>query len=53
MRLTLATLVIVFGAMIGTAAIQTVNGFQNEKLQRFCKQIPHGASYDEMCKDFR
>ena len=53
MRLTLAAFVIIIGAIIGTTAIQTVNGFQNEKLSRFCKSIPVGASYDEMCKDFR
>jgi len=53
MRLTLAAFVIIIGAMIGTSAIQTVNELQNDKLSRFCKQIPHGASYDEMCKDFR
>jgi len=53
MRLTLAALVIIIGAMIGTSAIQTVNELQNDKLSRFCKSIPVGASYDEMCKDFR
>ena len=53
MRLTLAAFVIVIGAMIGTTAIQTVNELQNDKLSRFCKQIPQGASYDEMCKEFR
>ena len=53
MRLTLAAFVIVIGAMIGTTAIQTVNELQNAKLQRFCKSIRQGASYDEMCKDFR
>ncbi|AMO42864.1 hypothetical protein BJD43_gp166 [Cyanophage S-RIM50] len=53
MRLTLAAFVIIIGAMIGTSAIQTVNELQNDKLSRFCKQIPVGASYDEMCKDFR
>ena len=53
MRLTLAAFVIIIGAYIGTSAIQTVNELQNDKLSRFCKQIPVGASYDEMCKDFR
>lgn len=53
MRIALATFVIIIGAMIGTTAIQTVNELQNDKLSRLCKQIPHGASYDEMCKDFR
>ena len=53
MRIALAAFVIVIGAMIGTSAIQTVNELQDAKLQRFCKQLPVGASYDEMCKDFR
>lgn len=53
MRLALAGFVIVIGAMIGTAAVQSVSQLQDAKLQRFCKQIPVGASYDEMCKDFR
>ena len=53
MRLTLAALVIIFGTMIGVNAINTVEQLQNDKLSRFCKQIPVGSSYDEMCKDFR
>ena len=53
MRIALAVFVIIIGAMVGTSAIQTVNELQNAKLQRLCKQLPHGASYDEMCKDFR
>ena len=53
MRLTLLTIVLFFGGLIGINAIQTVSQLQDAKLQRFCKQIPQGASYDEMCKDFR
>ena len=53
MRLTLAAFVIIIGAIIGTSAIQTVNQMQDSKLQRFCKSIPVGASYDDLCKDFR
>ena len=53
MRVALTAFVIVIGAMIGTSAIQTINEMQDSKLQRFCKSIPQGASYDELCKDFR
>jgi hypothetical protein len=53
MRLFLASLVIIFGTMIGVNAINTVSNLQDAKQQRFCKQIPIGSSYDEMCKDFR
>ena len=53
MRLTLAAFVIIIGTAIGVNAINTVQQLQNDKLSRFCKQIPQGASYDEMCKDFR
>ena len=31
----------------------TVSDLQDAKQQRFCKQVPIGAGYDEMCKDFR
>jgi hypothetical protein len=53
MRLFLASLVIIIGTAIGVNAINAVSNLQDAKLQRFCKQIPQGASYDEMCKDFR
>ncbi len=53
MRLFLASLVIIIGTTIGVNAINTVEQLQNDKLSRFCKQIPVGSSYDEMCKDFR
>jgi len=53
MRLILASLVIIIGTAIGVNAINTVSNIQNERTQRLCKQLPTGASYDEMCKDFR
>ena len=53
MRLILAGFVIAVGAVIGLSAINTVSQMQDAKLSRFCKQVPIGASYDEMCKDFR
>ena len=53
MKATFAVLFIIIAAMIGTAAIQTVNSLQNDKLSRFCKNAPHSTTYDKMCKDFR
>ena len=53
MRLFLSALVIIIGTAIGVNAINTVSQLQDAKQQRFCKQIPIGAGYDEMCKDFR
>jgi len=53
MRIFLAAIVIVIGANIGINAINSVSKMQDDKLSRFCQQIPQGASYDEMCKDFR
>jgi len=53
MRFALAGLVIAIGAMIGVSAIQSVSNIQDAKLSQFCKSVPVGASYDEMCKDFR
>jgi len=53
MRLILLAFVVTFGSIIGINAINSVSNIQDAKLQRFCKQIPVGASYDEMCKDFR
>ena len=53
MRSVLAAIVVIIGTAIGINAINSVSQMQDAKLSRFCKQIPHGASYDEMCKDFR
>lgn len=53
MRLILASMVIIFGSIIGCSAITAVSNMQDAKMTRFCKQVPIGASYDEMCKDFR
>jgi hypothetical protein len=53
MRLILLAFVVIFGSIIGTSAINTVSNLQDAKLQRFCKQVPQGASYDEMCARFR
>ena len=53
MRIILLAVVVTFGTMIGVNAINSVSKMQDAKMTRFCKQVPVGASYDEMCKDFR
>jgi len=53
MRIILLAVVVTFGTAIGVNAINMVSDMQDSKMTRFCKQIPVGASYDEMCKDFR
>jgi hypothetical protein len=53
MRLALLAVTVFVGTMIGCSAINTVSELQDAKQQRFCKSVPVGAGYDEMCKDFR
>ena len=53
MRLILLAFVVIFGSIIGTNAITSFSNLQDAKQQRFCKQIPVGAGYDEMCARFR
>lgn len=53
MRISLVILVVILGTNLGINAIRSISNIQDAKLQRLCKQLPHGASYDEMCKDFR
>jgi len=53
MRFALAGFVIVIGGMIGVSAIDSINKMQDSKMERFCKQIPVGASYDDVCARFR
>ena len=53
MRFILLAVVISFGTVIGVNAINNVSDMQDAKMTRFCKQIPVGASYDEMCREFR
>ncbi|AGH56593.1 hypothetical protein CPUG_00101 [Cyanophage Syn10] len=53
MRIFLAAIVVIIGTTIGVNAINAVSNMQDAKMTRFCKSIPVGASYDEMCKDFR
>ena len=53
MRFILVAVVISFGTVIGVNAINNVSEMQDAKMTRFCQSVPVGASYDEMCKDFR
>ena len=53
MRFILGLVVISFGTMIGVNAINNVSDMQDAKMTRFCQSVPVGASYDEMCKEFR
>ena len=53
MRFILVAVVISFGTVISVNAINNVSEMQDAKMTRFCKSVPVGASYDEMCKDFR
>ena len=53
MRFALLGFVLVMGGMIGINAINAVSKMQDAKLERFCKSIPVGASYDDVCAEFR
>jgi hypothetical protein len=53
MRFALLGFVLVIGAMIGTSAIESVNKMQDAKMSRFCKSVPIGASYDDVCAKYR
>ncbi len=53
MRLFLAAIVVIIGTTIGVNAINAVSNMQDARMTRFCKSIPVGASYDEMCRDYR
>ena len=53
MRLILAAFVVIIGTTIGVNAINAVSNMQDAKMTRFCKSVPIGAGYDEMCRDYR
>ena len=53
MRFILVAVVISFGTVISVNAINNVSEMQDAKMTRFCQSVPIGASYDEMCKEFR
>lgn len=52
MRIALAFLIIIVGANLGINAINAVSNMQDAKLSRFCKSIPRGASYDDICSPY-
>jgi len=52
-RLILVAIVVIVGANIGISAVNKVTQIQETKMTRFCQSVPVGASYDEMCKDYR
>ena len=53
MRIILTLFVLSIGTVIGVNAINAVSNMQDAKMTRFCKSVPIGAGYDEMCNDFR
>ena len=53
MRIALLAIVVGFGTLIGMSAIDTVSDMQDTKMRRFCKSVPVGASYDDMCSQYR
>ncbi len=53
MRIILAAIVVIVGANIGISAINKVSQFQETKMTRFCQSVPVGASYDDICSDYR
>lgn len=53
MRLILVAIVVIVGANIGISAVNKVSQFQETKMTRFCQSVPVGASYDEVCRDYR
>jgi hypothetical protein len=52
-RLILVAIVVIVGANIGISAVNKVSQFQETKMTRFCQSVPVGASYDEVCRDYR
>jgi len=53
MRITLLAFVLFFGGLIGVNAITSVSRMQDNKMARFCKQVPIGAGYDDVCAKYR
>jgi hypothetical protein len=53
MRIFLAAIVVIIGTTIGVNAINAVSNMQDAKMTRFCKSIPVGASYDDVCAKYR
>jgi hypothetical protein len=53
MRIILVAGVIILGANIGINAIRSVSTMQDSKMERFCNQVPVGASYDDVCAKYK
>ena len=53
MRVAFAFIIVIIGANIGIGAINFVSKMQDTKMTRLCQSAPVGASYDEMCRDYR
>jgi hypothetical protein len=53
MRLALVAIVVFVGSIIGCSAINAVSDMQDSKMSRFCKQVPIGAGYDDVCAKYR
>ena len=52
-RLALVAIVVFVGSIIGCSAINAVSDMQDSKMSRFCKQVPIGAGYDDVCAKYR
>ncbi len=53
MRIILVAGVVILGANIGITAIRAVSTMQDSKMERFCNQVPVGASYDDVCAKYK
>ena len=53
MRIALLSVVVFFSSIIGVSAINTVTDMQDARMTRFCKSVPVGASYDDICSKYR
>lgn len=53
MRIILVAFVVILGTNIGINAIRAVSTMQDSKMERFCKSVPVGASYDDECAKYR
>lgn len=53
MRIILLGVMLVCGSIIALRAIETVDELQDSKMTRFCKSVPVGASYDDICAKYR
>jgi hypothetical protein len=52
MRLILVTVIVIVGTNLGINAMRSVTQMQDTKMERFCSQVPRGASYDDACAKY-